>query len=173
MGVIAVFADTHRTEYHGLAAGARASAERADAIVHAGDFTTPAVLAAFEDLGAVTAVAGNNDPPALQARLPAEAAVEVDGIRVVVVHGHEHTEQALSLLGRDRDADVVVSGHSHRPGVVDTGDVTLLNPGSHEQPRQFTAAYATLERTETGGEGHIVTPGGDVLESFRFAVEGR
>lgn len=171
--MIAVFADTHRADGHGLEGAALDAAREADVIVHAGDFTSPAVLDAFTSLGELYAVAGNNDLASIVARLPTEAVFEAEGLRIAVVHGHEHADQALSLLGRDRGADVVISGHSHRPRVVDAAGVTLLNPGSHSRPRQFRAAYAELRGSETGGEGRLVDPGGGVIESFRVDVEGR
>lgn len=52
------------------------------------------------------------------------------------------------MFGRSRDADVVISGHTHRPTLVETDDVVLLNPGSHAQPRGNRPGYATLSRTE-------------------------
>lgn len=172
--MIAVFADTHRDEGHGLSGRAFEAAVEATTLVHAGDFTTEAVYEAFAAVGGdLHAVYGNNDPPSLRSRLPSEVVLETEGIRVAVVHGHEHTDQALSLLGRDRAVDVVVSGHSHRPRIVQTEAVVLLNPGSHSRPRQFEPGYAELRPTGEGGEARILDPGGADIESVRFEVEGR
>jgi predicted phosphodiesterase len=62
---------------------------------------------------------------------------------------------------------VVVFGHSHRPTVVesDAGPL-LLNPGSHAEPRGHRTAHAELEPTESGLVGRLVTPDGNLIESF-------
>jgi putative phosphoesterase len=110
--------------------------EEVSLLIPAGDFPTLPVVAAFEAGGGrLVAVHGNVDREGVRARLPSTATVEVAGVRVVVVHGHEHGETARAMLGRQEGAALVVSGHSHRPGVVETGDVTLLNPGSRAGPR--------------------------------------
>ena len=68
-------------------------------------------------------------------------------------------------------ADLVVFGHSHRPTALADGDgPTLLNPGSHAEPRGKGAAHAELEATPSGLDGRIVTPAGDVLASFSVPV---
>jgi len=73
------------------------------------------------------------------------------------------------MFGRSRGADVVVFGHSHRPTVVETDDVTLLNPGSHADPRGNQPGFATLEERDDGGlEGSIRHPDGTVLESLEI-----
>ena len=165
--MIAVLSDTHGSEGTRLAGRAAEAVESAEVVVHAGDFTTPAVLDGFEAASErLVAVHGNVDEAAVQKRLPPVATLEFGGVRIVVVHGHEHGETARAMLGRQEGADLVVSGHSHRPGVVDAGEVLLLNPGSHAQPRQYTAAHAELEETAGGLDGRIVGTDGETLERF-------
>jgi putative phosphoesterase len=132
--MLAAVSDTHGRESPRLEGRTREAVGAADVVVHAGDFTTPAVLDGFEAACELRGVTGNNDPPALEERLPAERTVEWAGLRVAVVHGHEHAEVGLSMLGRERGVDLVVFGHSHAPGFED-GAVPLLNPGSHADPR--------------------------------------
>ena len=165
--MIAVLSDTHGTDDARLSGWAADAVEAADLVLHAGDFTTVPVLEAFEAASErLAAVHGNVDDAAVTARLPATETVDVGPVRIVVVHGHEHTETGLAMLGRQEGADLVVSGHSHRPGVVDAGDVTLLNPGSHAQPRQFRPAHAELEPADGGLRGRLVGEDGEVIEEF-------
>lgn len=167
MAVIAVISDTHGRRDARLSGPALAAVESADLVVHAGDFTAPDVLDAFERASRrLVAVHGNADDAAVKARLPPVAIHEVEGVRLVVVHGHEHGETARAMLGRQEGADVVISGHTHRPGVVDAGEVTLLNPGSHADPRGSIAAHAELEPTGGGVRGRIVDAEGRTVESF-------
>ncbi|MEF8855624.1 MAG: YfcE family phosphodiesterase, partial [Haloarculaceae archaeon] len=136
--MLAVIADTHGTDDPRLAGRAAEAVEAAEAVLHAGDFTTQAVYDAFElaaEPGSLHAVAGNRDDPALRQQLPATATVEALDRRFVLAHGHEHDRTALSLLARQEEADCVIVGHSHRYGIADLGEVTLVNPGSHADPR--------------------------------------
>lgn len=179
--MITVVADTHGREDHRLEGRTLEAVREADLVIHAGDFRTEAVLDAFEEeAGELAAVSGNNDPPAVRERLPDERVVERAGVRVAVAHGHEHTETALSLFGRQSMADLVVVGHSHRPGFRRAGTVPVLNPGSHADPRQFRPAHAELEVVPDGDDppsgegrssgrelaGRLVDPDGTVFETF-------
>jgi putative phosphoesterase len=140
---LALISDTH------LPRGTRrlpdACVERlraADLIVHAGDLVRVEVLDALQALGPpVHAVLGNVDEPALQARLPAELTLDVDGVRLAVVHDAGTAQgRAARLRRRFPDADVVVFGHSHIPlHEVGPDGLVLFNPGSptdrRRQPR--------------------------------------
>ena len=165
--MIAVLSDTHGTEDARLAGRAEEAVEDAQLVVHAGDFTTLPVVDAFEAASErLVAVHGNVDDDRVRTRLQAKEVVDVEGVRVVVVHGNQHSETARAMLGREEEADLVVSGHSHRPGVVDAGDVTLLNPGSHADPRGNRPAHAELEPAEGGLRGRLVDRDGTVFEEF-------
>jgi putative phosphoesterase len=165
--MITVVSDTHGTDGHGLSGRTLDAVREADVVVHAGDFTTAAVLDAFDrESERLVGVAGNRDADGVRARLDETAVVDADGIRLVVVHGHEHDRTALSLLARQETADVIVVGHSHKPGVERLGSATLLNPGSHADPRRYTAAHAELTPTGTGMRGRLVTPDGEQLRAF-------
>lgn len=132
---------------------------------HAGDFVTASVLEAFEAVCDLRAVAGNNDPPPVDDRLPGERVVEWEGLRVGLVHGHEHSDVALELYGRQAGADLVVFGHSHRPAIGDAR-VPLLNPGSHADPRRYRPSHAELEWRDGRATGRLVEPTGEVFASF-------
>lgn len=165
--MLVVLGDTHRREGHGLEGRTLEAVREADAVAHTGDFTTEAVHDAIAAVGSrLHAVAGNNDEPALASRLPSRAVFEAEGLSVAMVHGHDRSSQSLSLLGREAGADLVVTGHSHRPGVEATVDLTLLNPGSHAQPRRYRPAHAELVRHDGRVEGRLVEPDGSLVETF-------
>jgi putative phosphoesterase len=166
--VLAVLSDTHGTDGHRLSGRTLEAVHEADLVVHAGDFTTTAALSAHRDAaGDLRAVHGNADDPAVRERLPPVRTVEALGLRLAVTHRRDGGATGLAMVGRSRDADVVVSGHTHRPTVTDTGEVVLLNPGSHAQPRGNRTAHAELRRTDDGVAGELRQPDGSVLESFR------
>lgn len=148
---VAIVADTHGSDGHRLAGRARYAVDRAPVVCHAGDFTTPSVYDAFEAVAdEFVAVSGNNDAPELHERLSATATVDAFDRRLVLVHGHEHDDTSLSLLAREAEADLAVVGHSHVAGIDDLGETTVVNPGSHADPRGRPPTHAELHRD--GGE---------------------
>ena len=125
-----------------------AEIEAADLVVHAGDWVSVELLDAFEERSArLLACHGNNDPPALVARVPEVARAVVSGVRLGVVH------ETGAAAGRERrcderfdDLDLLVFGHSHIPWDTTTPrGMRLLNPGSPtDRRRQPACTYVTL-----------------------------
>jgi putative phosphoesterase len=99
-----------------------------DRVLHAGDIGAPEVLAGLTRVAPVLAVRGNNDRAAWAADVPEMARLRVEGRTILLVHA-----AADAVLD---GADVVVSGHSHRPGVEERAGVLWVNPGS-AGPRRF------------------------------------
>jgi putative phosphoesterase len=126
--------------------------DQADLVLHAGDWVDVALLDALEArAGRLVGVHGNNDHGVLRERLPEVARVEVQGLRIGVVH------ETGPATGREQrcsrayaDLDLLVFGHSHIPWdtTTDTG-LRLLNPGSPtDRRRQPHATYLTAAVTE-------------------------
>jgi putative phosphoesterase len=170
--MLVVLSDTHGRETARLSGRTAEAVAAASMLVHAGDFVTTDVLEAFEAHAPVYGVAGNSDTAELRERVPRERVVEWRALDIAVVHGHEHTDTALSMVGRQAGADLVVAGHSHEPGFRE-GSVPILNPGSHADPRWNRPAHAELEwdEDEAVARGRLVEPSGTVFE--RFVVEPR
>lgn len=165
--MITVVSDTHGQDSHRLSNRALTAVRKADLVVHAGDLITESVLAAFESESTrFVGVAGNNDTLPVRRRLPATRTVEHGGIRIAVAHGHDHSKTSRSLFARQQSADLLVVGHSHAPTVRVTEEYTLLNPGSHAEPRGHRPAYATLTATDDGFTGRLCEPDGSVFETF-------
>jgi uncharacterized protein len=118
--------------------------ERADLILHAGDVAAASVLRELEAFAPVEAVFGNMDEPALRAELPERRVVEVEGVRIGLVHipgaraGRE--ERLVSLFP---GCDMVVYGHTHLPQVEQHRGVWIVNPGSPTERRR-AAAHSIL-----------------------------
>ncbi|OBI15459.1 YfcE family phosphodiesterase [Mycobacterium sp. E2462] len=121
--------------------------DRADVVVHAGDWVTEQLVDDLQTRAErLIACWGNNDGPALRARLPERADVILGGVRLTVVH------ETGAAGGRDArmsrlypDTDVLVFGHSHIPWdtTTQTG-LRLLNPGSPtDRRRQPFCTYMT------------------------------
>jgi putative phosphoesterase len=136
--------DTHARE---LPASLWAAVDAADVVVHAGDWVSESSLDALEARATrLVGVYGNNDGPALRARLPEVARVELDGVRLAVVHETgPATGRERRCAARFPDTDVLVFGHSHVPwDTVAPNGLRLLNPGSPtDRRRQPYATYMT------------------------------
>ena len=166
--MICVVSDTHGTDDHLLVGRTLEAVREADFVIHAGDFTTEAVFEAFEaECSELVAVHGNNATAGVRERLPAERVVEFEGAHIALTHGDGRDETGLGLFGRQEGADLVVFGHSHRPEFVDTGEIGLLNPGSHADPRWHRPAHAELDVDAGAIEGRLCEPDGTVFEEFR------
>jgi len=129
-----------------------AELERADLIVHAGDFVALSVLEELRSFGPVEAVYGNMDEPALRESLAREQVVEVGGARIGVVHvpGPAAGREAR-LAARFPGCGAVVYGHTHVPQVERVGGVWILNPGSPTERRRATV-HSMLVLEVEGGE---------------------
>lgn len=167
--MITVVSDTHGRDGHRLEGRTLEAVREAELVVHAGDLTTPRVLAAFEaEAGSVVAVRGNNDDGI--DGLDTEAVVDHQGMRIAVVHGHRHGEAARTMFARDVDADLLVIGHSHRPGFSSASAVPQLNPGSHAHPRWYRPAHAELTVEANRIEGRLREPDGTTFEHFTIGL---
>lgn len=101
-------------------------------IIHAGDICNEAVLETLSAIAPLTAVRGNNDRGPWAERLQEIELLKVNDVVVLVIH------DVAQLKGRilPSDVRVVVSGHSHKPGVSEKEGVLYVNPGS-AGPRRF------------------------------------
>jgi uncharacterized protein len=110
--------------------------KRADLILHAGDFVAVAVLEALREMGPVEGVVGNMDEPALREVLPERRVVEVEEVRIGLVHvPGPAAGRAARLVAAFPGCRAVVYGHTHVPEVSRAGEVWLLNPGSPTERR--------------------------------------
>ena len=115
---VVVLADTHAPRRWRVCPPRVAEHLRpADLILHAGDVCTAAVLAELAEYAPVTAVLGNNDgPDVAEWGAPRTAELDLDGLRVGMVHDSGAAAGRLTRLRRRfPGADLVVFGHSHIP----------------------------------------------------------
>lgn len=113
--------------------------ERAELILHLGDFSASSVLEELEAIGPpLAAVHGNVDDAELCARLPAEHVVEAAGARIAMVHDSGPRQGRLARMRRRfaGRADAVVFGHSHQPLLEQDPGFQIFNPGSPTERRR-------------------------------------
>ena len=101
-------------------------------ILHAGDIGKPEHLDELAGIAPVTAIRGNIDRGDWAEALPETATFTALGLRIHMIHDR-------NALHADPEAEgwhVVISGHSHKPGIEETGGTLWLNPGA-AGPRRF------------------------------------
>lgn len=116
-----------------------AAAENVDVVIHAGDWVSAGLLDQLQArCKRLVGVYGNNDGPALRARLPEVARVELGGVRLAVVHETGGASGREARCAHEYpDTDVLVFGHSHIPwDTTAEGGLRLLNPGSPTDRRR-------------------------------------
>lgn len=99
-------------------------------IIHGGDIGSAQVLEALGRIAPVAAVRGNNDQGDWASPLPAHLTLEVAGVSIHVLHDLKELDAAAA------GCQVIVAGHSHKPGIVHRDGVLHVNPGS-AGPRRF------------------------------------
>jgi len=125
---VGLISDTHdllRPEARDYLAGC-------DAIVHAGDICSLAVLTELRAIAPVTAVRGNNDRGTWAERLPVHEFLRIEDVWIYAIHdlAQIDIDPAAAQVG------VVVHGHSHQPSSSLRDGVLFVNPGS-AGPRRF------------------------------------
>lgn len=133
---VGVIADTHgllRPEAkHFLAA--------TDHIVHAGDIGSSALLDELRSIAPTCVVRGNNDSEPWAQSIPEDLFVQLGGLGIYVIHDRAGLRSRPPPAG----ANVIVSGHSHKPALEEWKGCLMVNPGS-AGPRRFALPVALAD----------------------------
>jgi len=136
--IVGIIADTHDRLPLLDEAVKRLNEEKAELVLHAGDYVAPFVVPHFKPLKAnLIGVFGNNDGDRelLKKRfteLGADirgkfAEVKVDGLRIALLHGDE--AELLQSLIDGESYNVIVYGHTHEAKTYRKGKTLVINPG--------------------------------------------
>ena len=135
---VGVISDTHGL----LRPEAEARLRGVAHILHAGDIGDPGIVARLARIAPTTAIRGNVDRGAWADAYPPEVTLTLAGRSIHMLHDRA----ALDVDPAEAGHDVVVAGHSHRPGIERRGGVLHLNPGSAGRRRfSLPVTLATLE----------------------------
>ena len=145
--IVGLISDTHGL----LRQEALAALKGSDLIIHAGDIGRPEIIDQLRAVAPVVAVRGNIDKAGWASQFPMTAVVEARSALIYVLHDI----QQLDLDPAAARFNIVVNGHSHKPGHTVRAGVMYLNPGS-AGPRRFrlpvTVARLDLRQTPWGVE---------------------
>jgi putative phosphoesterase len=64
------------------------------------------------------------------------AFASADGVRILVTHGHKHSEEQLAEMARKARVQIVHRGHTHQPQILVLKGVVIFNAGSIALPKQ-------------------------------------
>ncbi len=124
-----------------------------DMLIHLGDLEGSERFIQSHVSCPVEMVAGNND---YFSELDGEKMITLGGYKVLLTHGHRYRvhfgTETIKDWARDKGANIVMFGHTHRPLLDTSTDVIALNPGSISQPRQDgrIPTYALMELDRMG-----------------------
>jgi len=97
------------------------------------------------------AVTGNNDWHSLEQQ---EILFTVNNVRIFACHGHtryvKYTTDRLWYAAQEREAQVVLYGHTHREQIEDEHGVYMINPGAVCERSRRRSAYAELLVEDNG-----------------------
>lgn len=179
MITIGVIADTHvpdRVRRLDVRVPSIFRSEKVGAILHAGDITSPALLAQLGEIAPVHAVRGNRDWIRLY-NLPLTLRLEFSGVQVGMMHGHGgwwrylrdkphfllhgyHYEYLMPRLrAAFQDEQVIVFGHGHQALNFWHDGQLFFNPGSpHFSDKKDLAPSIGLLHISAGSEvrGEII-----------------
>jgi uncharacterized protein len=140
--LLGIISDTHGL----LRPEALSALQGSQAIIHAGDVGSPAILDQLKAVAPVFAVRGNVDTELCTSSLPLTAVVELQNVSIYVLHNLAQ----LDLNPKTAGFHIVVSGHTHKPESHWHDGVLYINPGS-AGPKRFrspiTVAGLQLHQT--------------------------
>lgn len=130
-------------------------AARADAVIHLGDGLREYYAAADCFPGpAYLAVRGNCDFPSDAGDAPDFDCRHLGGYRIFFTHGHLFSVKGgtseLWRAGREREADILLYGHTHTARIEYRDGVYLINPGAVSHCHTTPPGFLMLDLTEKG-----------------------
>lgn len=121
----------------------------ADVLLHCGDFTGPGVLETLQLHPKFYGVCGNCDSWEMAQELPEALIVELDGLRVGLIHGYGFSSPVGRSVGKafSGRVDLVCYGHTHVFADEEYGGVRTVNPGSARHSRKGPCSIACIHYT--------------------------
>ncbi|MCE9603675.1 MAG: YfcE family phosphodiesterase [Planctomycetia bacterium] len=158
--LLGILSDTHDRHERTARAIDLLRVAGAEALVHCGDFVSPAIVRLLAGSPSWI-VFGNNDADDIRKLARAAADVgatslgwggnwELAGRRLAATHGHRPAEVKRLLAGSSDHGppDYLFTGHSHRKLSEHLGPTHHINPGALHRAREFTVALLDLTTNE-------------------------
>lgn len=170
---IGLISDTHISKRGELWPQVFDAFDGVDAILHAGDVWSPALLDELEAVAPVRVARGNGDLGQDDVRLEDQCVMTFAGLTVAMLHDFpapayrpaELILERVRLRFPDISPDVVVYGHTHIEAIDRVNGLLCVNPGSPTLPhnkslRLGTIGFLNLEGSVVDAELWQLTEGG-------------
>jgi uncharacterized protein len=148
---IVVMADTHAESIDQLPEELRFAIDKADMVLHLGDFTSPEMLSELQKTGNFHGIWGNHDGEAIQSQLKKSEDVEIEGWKLGLIHRVFPLGSRLRLRHcfKGLNVDAILYGHSHVPVIERDKGIIYFNPGS--VAGRFPAAFPSFGLMRVNG----------------------
>ena len=153
---VGVVSDTHMTRMSiALPQALTEEFRKVDLILHLGDWVDMEIYEQLAMLAPVEGIAGNNDGQEIIQRFGERKIIELDGLRIGMVHGHtpysgKGTDGNALKAFSDEQVDCILFGHSHQPLMRNEKGILLFNPGSPTDKRRENLYSFGLMDIENG-----------------------
>ena len=107
-----------------------------DLIIHAGDIGSANTVEQLRALAPVVAVRGNIDSGAYASQLPLTAVVEAGSVLIYVLHDIHQ----LDFDPAAAEFNLVISGHSHKPGCTERRGVGRIRESGERRTAALSVA---------------------------------
>ena len=153
---IGLISDTHQpSERRTLWEEVHHAFKGVDLIMHGGDIVHPMVLDWLEEIAPVMAARGNNDVGWDDPRMKDIVWLDVEGLRIGMVHAMEPENRPIETLRRlymdNEHADIIVTGDTHVERIDYREGVLQINSGSPTLPHLRSTRLGTVGLLEIGG----------------------
>jgi hypothetical protein len=131
---VGVVADTHvPSTYAKVPDELWRGLEGCEQVLHAGDFDSWETYEEFKKRFPTAAVIGNRDTFAICEEVPEHRVLDLSGFKIGMIHGFgppKNLGPRVRQVWPGGPVDLLIYGHSHRPGVEEVDGIRMLNPGS-------------------------------------------
>ena len=133
---ILVFGDTHAQNFNDLPKILIKAINKADWVIHVGDFTSIKVLDKITELKSphFFGVYGNSDPMRIRKKLPSKNVININSTKIGFTHpviggSSNLTEKRVLTEFKDVNLDVIIYGHTHESKIEKRAEKVIINPG--------------------------------------------
>ncbi len=118
---IGVISDTHGL----LRPEAEKYLEGSDVIIHAGDIGNVEIINRLRKITMVYAIRGNIDKEKWADEFPETLELEIFNKKIFIIHNIKDAD-----IGSEKNYNIIISGHSHKPMIKKANGILYINPGS-------------------------------------------
>ena len=154
MTKILILGDTHLQNFEDLPQKLNDEIQKADWVIHTGDYTSIDVLNGFIKKKGENfhGVYGNTDPLSIRNKVPYKTIIQIQGKKIGIIHPAKggllkNPINRIFSEFRDQKVDILVYGHTHESNIENSDGILFINPGKgylEENSFNSPATFALL-----------------------------